>query len=428
MAKVYIYKSIILVLLILLVFSGCDISEQAKGENDRAINNNPVYDSNTVNLPSENVKMQLDVTDKYANEKKAELQVQENQDVWEREFVCNFGPRSFDVSFKPTADNDVIIFQRSMFDTDGEKVLDENKKALLFFKNSVIENGNDVFSNIILKDEDRNSFESYPRPSYSEGIKTKDGNNIKWIRGIASDGNVLFVKGKQDLSDMNPKLVDQILVGYDTFQYPEGYGSKIPFNYYNLPVVFSKTDKENHVASQKVYLYYDPYWKIDFSKADMVNGYVFMYFRMGNIVAIKEGKVFVYFNGLNKVFRIDNEGMPKTNDKKLVVADFKDYKNIFMNTMEHFNLDLNSLGQGVTVSPCNIYMDGNGSQIPMDKINSTKISHILLDYDYFGEQLAQKFSINTNDDDTNKLKSKFNGLNYCIKNYKKLEEIFNSKK
>jgi hypothetical protein len=344
-------------------------------------------------------------------------------DVWEREFTDYLG----NPSFIPTTDGEVILSPGNKVDRNGEIMRDKSGnplgvgKSLLFFENKVVSDfkkdieprvgGIEGWQRVGSLDYVGKTHSKH-LGNMSKDIDFKDGSKIRWIRGMVTDSyGVYQAPLNYQRKEINGVLLYQNEGGFKIDETPHG-------RYYNRPILLEKVDKDGKVMWQKVYLYFHPWWKHDVWIYDRAtegacdDSYSFCYFKLGSWAVIDEGRMFLYFDGTKKIFRLPELGNPRTNDKNIVVMDYKEYRGFVERIIRGIHNYKKRMGRNI--SPCST-STGDGRKGPCD-------TQLIGDYDYIGEQLSKKFGMNWQSDLVKKIMREHKNLEECIGNYRWMEK------
>lgn len=346
-------------------------------------------------------------------------------DVWEREFTDYLGKPSF----IPATDGEVILSPGNKVDRNGEIMRDKSGtllgvgKSFLFYENKVVSDfKKDIEPRVGGKEGwyKANSLDYFSKTHskhlsrISKDMDLKDGSKIRWISGLVTDGYGMYQANvnyqRKEINGVFLYQGEALLKIDDT---PHG-------RYYNRPIVLEKVDKDGRVLWQKVYLYFHPWWKHDVWIYDRTTEgacedfYSFYYFKLGNLAIIDEPRIFLYFDGMKKIFRLPEVGNPRTEDKNIVVMDYKEYREFVEGIIRKIHNYKKGMGRNISISPCST-STGDGKPGPCD-------SQLIGDYDYIGEQLSKKFGMNCQSDLVKKIIRDHKNLEECIDNYRRMEE------
>ena len=288
-------------------------------------------------------------------------------DVWERVFPDNIDQDGLKIA--PNVNGDVVVDQLDRVDSNGDPVKKgksgSRNEALLFFEGKAVDRN----AKQIVKGETARKYtkqtHSYGTSDFvSRDISPKDGGKIRWMKALVTDAHGQYDAG----STYKRQVVDGVVL-HQSESMVKTIDDSIHTVYYNRPTVLEKIDSDGRPVWQKVYLYFHPWWRTVYQKdegeIDALLG--FMYFKLGTLALLSEERMFVYFGGARKIFRLASDGNPKTQDKNLVVMEYNDYK---------------QMAEGLIVK--------------LDMYKKTSPRLVLTDYDYLGEQLAKKRGIDTN--------------------------------
>lgn len=191
--------------------------------------------------------------------------------------------------------------------------------------------------------------------------------------------------------------------------------------YYNRPIVLEKVDKDGKVLWQKVYLYFHPWWKRDLWIYDRTTSgacdefYSFYYFKLGCLTVIDEPRMFLHFDGTKKIFRLPADGIPRTEDKNIVVMDYKEYREFVERIIMKIHNFRKGLKHNISINPCGILIENRKPPLCTSKM--------IGDYDYIGEQLIKKFGLDYRSDLVKKVMAEHKNLNKCVNNYRQMEKF-----
>jgi len=300
-------------------------------------------------------------------------------DVWERVFIDNIDSEW--IGFIPANNGDVIVRQSDRVDGNGNDIRDKKvntvdlKDLILFFENRIVKNYrkdsriNKAGISHKLKKQTHSSGGS---DFVSKDIPLKDGGKIRWIKGLVTDETGQYRRQ----GDYKQKTIDGVL----QYQYESDWtiDDTSHTTYYNHPTVLEKTDKDGKVLWQKAYLYFHPWWMTRYWKGEDTYVHNFMYFKRGTLALLDEDRMFLYFGGARKIFRLTQDGNAVTEDKNLMVMNYRDYKDLVEEMIKKIDKYENSR---VRKNSGPSFFIGNSSKYPLHKLG---------DYDYFGEQLCKK--------------------------------------
>ena len=341
-------------------------------------------------------------------------------DVWERESVDYLG----EPTFIPATDGEVIIKQHVKVDKNGSVLRDKRGNTLklnrffLFFEIKTVDNfkrevdwriDKSATWDIGLNKDYFDLIHSCRSTNFSsKGIALSDGTKIRWIKGLVVDRwSAYGEKGR-----FEKKEVDDILIDYQ-YEYPVNFSSHI--TYYNKPIILEKVDKDGRVLWQKVYLYFHPWWGNKtprFMETKYDDFYSFYYFKLGCVATIDEDRMFLYFDGTKKIFRLGGDGNPRTEDKNLIVMDYKEYRPFIKQLISKVdNINDEERRKGKKGIQCRIQMKERGRFFTIS------------DYDYLGEKIGRKLGISIDNKEVDKIMGEFRGLDRCVNDYKRMENI-----
>lgn len=345
-------------------------------------------------------------------------------DVWEREFTDYLG-RS---TFFPATDGEVIIDQFLKVDRNGNVMRDKqgnllsSVKPFLFFENKVVTDFKKEIEWRVGKGDwfwgKSSKFfgETHSKDLglMSKEINLKDEDKVKWIRGIVTDGYGVYEKGlKYERREVNGVLLFQSEAFLKIDDTPHG-------RYYNRPILLEKVDKDGEILWQKVYLYFHPWWKHDvwiydrYTDGDCDDSYSFYYFKLGHWAVIDKDKIFLYFDGTKKIFRLPEDGNPRTEDKNIVVMDYKEYREMVEGIIKRIHNFRWGVGRNISINPCCISIERRKPPLCTSKL--------IGDYDYIGEQLSKRFGMGYQSDLVKKIMGEHRNLDKCINNYRQMEK------
>lgn len=335
-------------------------------------------------------------------------------DVWGREladYICDDGP-----SFTPTKSGEVIVGQFHKCDKNGEVIKDKKGKLVeirdefLFFEDKYIK-----YSDIDREIENRGGrFDAmHLKDTHSAYVLFQDGSKIRWIVGMVTDK---YYEQYDAPADYKRKEINGILIYQDEFYKAD---TTPHTKYYNNGLtILEKINRDGKILWQKIYLYFHPWWGNVIYKDMQDYTHPFHYFKKGNVAVIDGNRMFLYFGGAKKIFRIDEHGSPKTKDKNLIVMDYMEYKRFVEEIIVKINKFKSKSEVGkdkknirIDVDPCIIESRGKGGVF------------FIGDYDYLGERISKKFNINLEVPDVSKTINEHKELGKCINNYKKMEKF-----
>jgi hypothetical protein len=346
-------------------------------------------------------------------------------DVWEREFMDYLGaPR-----FISAIDGEIIVSQSIKVDRNGEIMRDKrgnffgSGKPILFFENKVLSDFKKDIEPRVGGSEGwhrANSLDYFGKThsthffNMSKDIDFKEGSKIRCIRGMVTDDYGVYetplnYQGKE----INGVLLYQNEGGFKIDDTPHG-------RYYNSPVVLEKVDKDGKVLWQKVYFYFHPWWKRDVwiynrrIEGDCDESYSFYYFKLGRLAVIDEHRMFLYFDGTKKIFRLPADGNPSTQDKNIVVMDYKEYREMVEGIVRKIHYFKKGVERNIGINPCGILIENRKPPLCTTKI--------IGDYDYIGKQLSKKLGMDYESDFVKKIMGEHRNLDKCINNYRQMKK------
>ncbi len=245
-------------------------------------------------------------------------------DVWVREFVDYADDR---LHIAAIDEKEVLVWQSLKADENGEPVRDSQgdtvnlEKGLLFFQGAVVTPqehgeifmrlGNDLAT--IARTNSCRIMQAHDaqRGSYSTSAgyqRLSDGGALRWFNDIA--------KREGWRRDFGPWRTERHTTDY------------------NYISALERTDPNGAVVWQRVYLYFHPWWSE--RTGSLVNDFThcFFYFKRGCLALVDESRVFLSFGGTRKIYRLDSNGLPKTDDKRLVVVDQGEYMRLVREVIE----------------------------------------------------------------------------------------------
>ena len=289
-------------------------------------------------------------------------------DIWIREFMDYLDDQFLFIY--PIGENEVLVSQPSKVDQYGETVTDAKGNSisfmekLLFFQGAVI--GKREAGELLKKWGQ----DWLPKQRY-QSCRSLDE---EYKYGPLPDGGAI------KLSNEVVKKGGGWLEGWRTA--PGGRHKSFHTTYYNDVSVLERTDASGKILWQRVYMYFHPWWGSQPDKSVNADAYSFYYFKRGCLSLIDERRIFLHFSGTRTIYRLDEQGLPKTDDKKLVILDYSEYQELVRNVLD--KIDNAKVARDAFPNPhygtCTIK-----SRLPKGGIV------YLGDYDYTGELLAKRF-------------------------------------
>lgn len=177
--------------------------------------------------------------------------------------------------------------------------------------------------------------------------------------------------------------------------------------------MLERIDASGKILWQKVYLYFHPWWGSQPEKSVEEDSYSFYYFKRGCLSLIDERRIFLYFSGTRTIYRLDNQGLPKTDDKKLIILDYSVYQKLVRDVLD--KIDNAKI-------PSNVFPNPHyGSCMIKGRLPRGAIAY-LGDYDYTGEVLAKRFGFDLESKEVKRVRQAMLGreLQLCAEAYYKM--------
>lgn len=334
---------------------------------------------------------------------KQEKQVDDSQ-VWMRDFFININPLT--LMFLPIDKKETLIYEEMFSAWDESNLQDfdrgrhtkgitiQNQDGLYFLSGERFKHFDKVYSKYHDLIIDPAAKISSRNPAYLyRKLKTGD----EWTHFKLKNGDVI----ESNVWETIP--ANSTTDGW--LQIPQPVpGENAPF--YSLV----KKNAKGKTIWEKVYLLFDPWWgfrKIgrDTSFDDaFVNlyGAAFYYFKPGNLAVIDENRIFLYFQGSRKIFRLDINGQPKTKDQDLLVVSLNDYKKLVRDNKQYIG-------------------EKSGTCIPENIINEHSHPDIVY-YDGMGESIAKKLGLPVYSIQIKEKVNKYADMTPCIQKYGRFNE------
>lgn len=301
-------------------------------------------------------------------------------DVWVREFVDYLGDRLY---IYPIGENEVLVSQAGKFDQYGEPVRDAKRNSnrlmekLLFFQGAVI--GKKEAGELLRRwGQDWLPKQQYRSCDFMEG---------PYEYGPLPDGGAI------KLSKEVVKRGGGWLEGWRTA--PSGRNLSSHTIYYNDVSVLERRDANGKTLWQRVYLYFHPWWGSPPEPSVEEDTYSFYYFKRGCLSLIDERRVFLHFSGTRTIYRLDDQGLPKTNDKRLIILDYSEYQGLVRGVLDKIDN---------AKVPSNVFPNPHyGSCMIKGRLPKGAIAY-LGDYDYTGEVLAKRFGFDLGSKEVKKVR------------------------
>ncbi|BDU50074.1 hypothetical protein [Haliovirga abyssi] len=322
--------------------------------------------------------------------------------VWEREFL-NY--TSDKISYYLLDTGEVVVSQYYKVDKNNEhRDLIDLKKDMLFYSGKEIKK--EYFENKLRKrivipkttEESYNVSSGEKEKEYSKIVYDNLGNKYRWVNGLA----VYYDKRYED----NKKyIIDKIAINRSRingtyFSDLKRFSSVLD----KCVIVLEKLNENNKILWQKVYFYNLPIWRSYFDRAEIEYDYYFYYLRRGYITLLNADNIFLNFPGTKMIYRVDKNGNPVTQDKNVIVLDYKNYVKFYESEYNRLNIKyLMEDEEGVDFNP---------------------IDYEVFDYDYIGERLLKKYKFNLNDKKIIDSINEHPSVKHLMKIYKLMDEYY----
>jgi hypothetical protein len=288
-------------------------------------------------------------------------------DVWAREFVDYTDDHLY---IYPIGENEVLLHQPSRVDQYGEPVRDAKgnlvslMEDLLFFQGAVI--GRREAWELLRKwGQDqlpkKEMYSCRRLEATSDYSHLPDGGAIRWVNEVVKRGGGWLEGWRTDMG---------------------GRHKSRHTTYYNDVSVLERTDASGRILWKRVYFYFHPWWGSQPEPSVEEDAYSFYFFKRGCLSLIDERRVFLHFSGTRTIYRLDTQGLLKTDDKKLIILDYSEYQNLVRGVLD--KIDNAKVARDAFPNPT------YGSCMIKGRLNDGTIAY-LGDYDYTGEVLAKRF-------------------------------------
>ncbi|BDU50076.1 hypothetical protein [Haliovirga abyssi] len=315
--------------------------------------------------------------------------------VWQREFL-NY--TSDKISYYLLDTGEVVVSQYYKVDKNNEyRDLIDLKKDMLFYSGKEIKK--EYFENKLKKrivvpkttEESYNVSSGEKEKEYSKIVYDNLGNKYRWVNGLA----VYYDKRYED----NKKyIIDKIAINDSVTT--EAYSSEILYQYV---IVLEKLDKKNKILWQKVYFYNLPVWRSQWSGEEQEYIYYFSYLRRGYITILNADNIFLNFPGIKMIYRLDKNGNLVTQDKDVVVLDYKKYVKFYESTYSRLNMK---------------YMIEDEVGVKFTQFNGA------VGYDYIGERFLKKYKFDLNDKRIIDSINEHPSIKVLMKSYKLIDKYY----
>jgi hypothetical protein len=333
-------------------------------------------------------------------------------DVWAREFVDYTDDHLY---IYPIGENEVLVYQPSRVDQYGEPVRDSKGNSvslmdtLLFFQGTTIglREAGEIRRKWGQDGLSKNGMHScHILEDTSEYRHLPDGGVIKWVNEVASD-----YRNLQDGGTI--RWVNKVVKKEGWRTDMGGRHNSRHTTYYNVVSVLERTDASGKTLWQRVYLYFHPWWGSQPEPSVEEDAYSFYFFKRGCLSLIDERRVFLYFSGTRTIYRLDTQGLPKTDDKRLVILDYSEYQKFVRGVLD--KIDNAKVARDAFPNPTYGYCMIKG------RLNDGTIAY-LGDYDYTGEVLAKQFGFDLESKEVKKARHAMlkRELQRCAESYYKM--------
>ncbi|MBM3210810.1 hypothetical protein FJZ33_01220 [Candidatus Poribacteria bacterium] len=301
-------------------------------------------------------------------------------DVWVREFVDYLDNL---LNIYPIGENEVLVYQPSKVDQYGEPVRDAKgnsisvMKTLLFFQGTTIglKETHELRKKWGVEGLPKERINSCNVGETSEFKPLSDGGAIRWVKKVVKIGERWEERWRTE---------------------PGGRHKSRHTTYYNDVSVFERTDANGKTLWQKVYLYFHPWWGSQPEPFVREDAYSFYYFKRGCLSIIDEKRLFLHFSGTRTIYRLDNQGLPKTNDRNLIILDFIEYQKLIKEILDKIDN---------AKVPSDVYPNPQyGYCMIKSRLKDGSIAY-LGDYDYTGEVLAKLFGFDLGSKEVKKVRN-----------------------